>query len=280
MLNNNRVIWDDNGTLKDLSQSLNNYHSSTSVIDFVSAEDAIYIGSDLPFNHRYFDVSVVNAAAATVSVSIWNGSEWESAVDVIDQTSNGSAPLSASGIVSWTPDRNGSGWSRESTSENVTGISTLKIYNLYWAKMTYSANLTGTLALRYVGHKFSSDEDLIAYYPELNSSSLKTAFKAGKTDWNEQHFAAAEKIIKDLRQQGHIWSRNQILNWELFTIASVHAVAGIVFRAFGDDYKDNLVQASKDYWDALNLKSFEVDKDADGRFDTYERFNNSIMLRR
>lgn len=273
MLLNNRVIFENNTTLTDLSVNLNDVFSGSETVDIVAADDYLYLASDLPFNHRYFMVSTANDQASTVSVDIWNGTEWVAAVDVLDQTKNASGhTLSTSGIISWVTDRNKS-WSREETTENMTGsgLTTLKIYNMYWVRLAFSGNLKATTALKYVGHKFSSDYSLKGYYPDLGRSTVMTAFQAGKTNWDEQHVLAAEEIIRDLKKKNEIFSSNQILNWEQFTDAAVHKVAEIAYTAFGADYEDRRDKAFDNYTDALDKVTFDVDKNANGKREPEER---------
>lgn len=271
MLLNNRIIWSDNGTLKDLTIELNNPHSQSKVIDFVAAEDAIYIGSDLPFNHRYFELSVVNTLSTSVSIALWTGSQWTTAVDILDMTSNAGASMGKNGIISWKPNKDLSSWNLQQDSDDISDLAGLHIYDLYWAKLTFSDDFNALTAMNYVGHKFSQDEDLGSLYPELNTSASKSMFSTGKTNWNPQHIVAAEQVIKDLRRKNIIWSRNQIINWELFTQAAVHYVASIAFRSFGDDYQDNFAQAIKDYSIAMNQLKFEVDLNENGELDQEER---------
>lgn len=271
MLTNQRIIHDDNGTLRDRSVELNSLYTGTATLNLVAAQDKLYIGSDLPFNHRYIQVSTANILASAISsVEIWTGSSWQAAVDIIDQTSLAGATLGQSGYVSWTLDRNGS-WGQATTAEDVTGISTLKIYDLYWARFTFSADLTGTTALSYVGHKFATDNDLAGYYPDLTQTAVKTAFASGKTTWDDQHFLAAEEIIQDLRRKKLLWSGQQVLDWEQFNQAGVHKVAALIMQSFGDDYKDNLLEANRQYEKAMNLKNFNIDQNQDGRLSDEER---------
>jgi hypothetical protein len=266
MLLNNRVIFNDNGTLRDLSVALNNVFSGSEVVAIVAAEDKMYFGAPLPFNHRYFMVPVVNDQASVVSVDIWNGTEWVAAVDVIDQTKNSSGhTLSRSGIISWAIDRQKS-WGMEDTTENMTGsgLTTLKLYNLYWVRFSFSGNLKATTALKYVGHKFSEDNDLKGYYPDLLRTNVKAGFEAGKTDWDEQHVIAAEEIIRDLIKKQEIINANQILDWSVFTDAATHKVAEIAYTAFGADYEDRRETAYENYKDALDKVTFPVDKNQNG----------------
>ena len=277
MLANNRVIWSDNGTLKDLSQVLNNYFSGTQVIDFNPAQDKLYIGSDVPFNHRFFSVSVANDVASVATVKHWNGNSWKSAVDVIDFTRDAASAtktLARSGILKWVTDRNET-WSPEATTENISELSTLKIYDLYWAQLNFSVSLTGTCALKYVGHKFSTDDDLGGEYPDLKAQAVKTAFNNGdssKTTWDDQAILAGEYVATRLRRELKAWTKNQIFDWEPFTAASVHKTAEIIYGAFGPDFESKANRASRAFDAAMSDAMTQgIDSNEDGHVETYER---------
>lgn len=278
MLSQNRIIFSNNGTLTDLSIPLSDYKAQTSVVDFTAGQDYIYIGGDMPFNHRYFELSVVNTEASTVTVDIWDGSEWEAAVDVLDETKLGSASLGQSGIIRWTPNRD-TAWGTEDSTEQIPDLATLKIYDMYWVRLNFTATLTGTTAIKYVGHKFSEDVDLEAYYPDLNIQATKTGFKTGKTDWDDQHFAAAEEIIMKLRKKKKFFTPNLILEPENFNLSAVHKVAYNIFGSFGDDYKDNRLAADADFLKAFNGIDFDFDKDGDGRLDLHEKPTSTGWIR-
>ena len=277
MLRHNRVLWKSGvSTLNDLSKKLSDPLSGAEVIPFLTATDAIFIGSDLPFNHRWFEVSVANNVVASPSVAVWDGSTWIPCVDVIDETvASGGKTLSQSGLISWVPDRLDSSWSRIDFTEELPDseiLSTVKIYDLYWVKMTFNANLRASTSLGYIGHKFSSDSDLFAEYPDLNNTDLMTAFASGgtKTDWKDQEFLAAEYIIQDLRNLQVIWSKNQILDPQLFKSASVHKTAEIIYRSFGDDYKDDKESSAQAYKQCMSKKSFNVDLNLNATLDEKE----------
>lgn len=281
VLINNRVIFENNTTLDDLSIALNNIFSTSETVDIVAAQDYLYLGSDLPFNHRYFNVSSANAIAASITVHVWNGTEWVAAVDVLDQTASTDGKCFAqSGILSWTLDKNKS-WAQDDTDDMTgSGLETLTIYNMYWARLTFSANLTNTTALKYVGHKFATDSDLGGYYPDLNRTNVKTAYQSGKTDWTEQHVLAAEEIVRDLRKKQVLVNANQVFNWEIFTDAAVHKLAEIVYTAFGKDYEERRIAARDSYDEALDKVFFPVDKNKDGRLSAQEKSSWHGVLRR
>lgn len=279
MLINQRVIWKNNTSLVDISVETNDLFTGTKVIDFVASQDAIYIGSDLPFNHRYFQLGAVNSLASAATVQIWDGSTWNNAVDVIDQTSLAGASMGQSGILSWTTDDTKS-WAREESSEDITDLSTLKIYNLYWVKITWSADWTATTSFAYVGHKFSNDNMLAAVYPDLGRSAVKTAHTTGKTNWNDQHVLASEAIIAQLRKERVLSSPAQIFSWEMFQMAQTHKVAEMIFASFGEAKTDERQYAKDQYDLEMNQIVFDnQDKDGDGHLDESERFG-SIEWRR
>lgn len=273
MLMTSRTIWSDNGVLKDLSIPLGTFSEESQVFDYTAGQDYLYLGSDFPFNHRYINISVANDVATSVSIKLWDGEEWITAEDVVDQTSVAGVSLAQSGVISWVPDDD-EGWMRESTnneSETVAGLTSLKIRDLYWARLEFSVSLKATTALDFIGHKFSNDSDLEIFYPDLIRTAVLAHFKAGKTSWLLQHMQAAQEIIKDLKKTKIIKSPNQILNWELFRDASCHKVAEIAFNAFGKDYYENRDAARALYKEEMKKAFYHVDLNNDATLSVIER---------
>lgn len=278
-----RIIFSDNGTLIDYSHELNNYNSRTATLPFVAAEDALYIGSDLPWNHLYFLMDTVNTAAAELSVELWKSKQdgWVSAVDILDDTASSGVPLSKSGHSSWVLDKD-EGWSRADTDDmDSSGLETLKIYDLFWAKITWSADLDAGTAIRYIGQKFSEDEDLGVLYPDLNTSRSKTAFATGKTSWEEQHIVAAQIIFRELsRTREDVISKNQIIRWDWYQLPAVFKTAEIIFNAFGKDYEDLRNEALRNYEQQMDLRLTMLDYNENTRLDGQERAETGGLVRR
>lgn len=266
----NRMIYSNNGVLSDLSSTLNSIAVGSSVIPVVAAEDALYVASDLPFNHLFIRVSAANALASVMTVSLWDGSAFTAAVDLQDGTATGGVTLAASGIVQWKLDKDSS-WAKRDTDDGITGLTTLKIYDLYWAKITFSADLTGTTALSYVGHRFASEDDLKVFYPDLVLSSTKDKFESGKTDWNDQLIWATEFVIRALKASPNldikIASASQLLDYSLWTEATLHRCAEMIFIAFGDAYKDDRDRARKDLKDSMDVGQARLDLNRNTRLD-------------
>lgn len=279
MLINQRVIWSNNGTLTDISTECNDLFSGTKVIDLVHTQDYIYIGSDLPFNHRYVKLASANAVSSACTVAIWDGSTWNNAVDVLDQTAVSGASMGQSGIIAWTTDRNKS-WAQEETTENIAALSTLKIYDLYWVRLSWSATWTGTTEIGYMGHKFGNDSILGAIYPDLARTAVKTAHTAGKTNWDEQQVLASEMIITQLRKNRVTTSGSQIFSWEMLQLAGTHKCADIIYSSFGESKVEERDAAKESFDTEMNQGVFvNQDFDADGHLTSGERFG-SVGFRR
>ena len=279
MLINNRVIWEDDATLVDISKKLNDVFANNQTFNFVTTDDYLYLGSDMPFNHRYFDVTTANIVASVPSVSIWDGNAWNAAVDVIDETqATSGTSLGQSGIIRWVLNKDYF-WQRADSTEDIAALSTLKIYDLYWARISWSATLTNTTALNYIGHSFADDSQLGGYYPDLVRSEIIGAYSSGQTNWKKQHVLAAEEIIADLRRKKKVVSRNQIMNPEIFNEAAIHKVAELIMRGLGKDWAEDRANALKDYSVALNSMPLELDTDGNGRLDLEERAHYSGLVR-
>lgn len=255
--------------LKDITKNLKSYTSGEEAID-LAAGDYWYIGADSPFNHLYFKFgNVVNSNVSKFNIELWDGDEWKSVVEVMDET-NG---FSNDGFLDFVPDRDEQ-WRQESTNDDgdsVDGLESVVIYDLWWLRISVDADITSGTKISWVGHLFSNDEDLFIEYPVFNSSDLKECYKSGKTNWEAQHVKAAEIIIQDLKDGEILDFEGQILDRSVYRLASVAQVARIIFNALGDDYKDDLQNSANLYTKRISRKKHRVDKNKDGILDPKEK---------
>jgi hypothetical protein len=281
----NRIIFSNNGTLKDITIPMYDYKNQTEVFDYVLGEDALYIGSWLPFNHLYFKLTAVNIVASTVNISVWDNNQWKAVADIMDETLKSGASLGQSGFITWTPDKN-SQWGRDDTVntsgvETITGLGGVKIYDRYWIKVTFSTSLTATTSIKWIGNLFSNDNDLKSEYPDLLRTSVLTGFETGKTTWEEQHVVAAKIIIQDLTNQNTIVNPGQIMEKHQLTLASVQKVAELIYSSFGDDGDKDRVNASKEYNRRLSKAVYTIDRNINGIADREEIIQTQgVLLRR
>lgn len=259
-----RVIYSDDGTLSDLSVNLNNYHAGTGAIPVVASEDYIYIASYYPFNSFYMAFDTANTQSSALSISYWDGNEWRTAVDVIDQT-NG---FEQDGLVTFVPDKARSGWVYEDTvnnsgAEEITGLGDVTIYDRYWLRLSLSNDLDAGTTIKWIMYKFISDDELYSEFPVFNSTEFKTAYESGKTNWEEQVVVASQLTVDELVKNGIIQSGDQLLDYCKLKSPCVAKTAEIIFNAFGDDYNDDRLKANDLFKERIGKKVFNVDSNND-----------------
>lgn len=264
MLSVQRVLDQDS----DISTVVNDYLTGPHVLSYTAGE-YLYIGSEVPFNSLWFEVSSPNSGASgNLAVDIWWSNSWSSGVDVIDGTAASGISLKQSGLVRFSTNID-KGWDNEIRSSDVTGIdSSFQIYNKYWSRLKWPVNATASI--RYIGQKFCSDEKLYTYYPGFNNSTLKTQFKSGKTDWGEQIVAASEAIIADLISRKVICSRGQIMDSERFAEACSHKTAAIIYGGLGNAYAESVIRANGEYRRCMNQDNFRIDANLSGNLEPSE----------
>ena len=281
MLRNYRVIHNKAGTLIDLSAEITNPRSAESFIEY-TAGDYIYLASELPFNHRYFEMLEANDQAADLTVELWTGNAWREAVDLRDETKDAAGiPLAESGIISWAQDERKNSWAADDTDQmNASGLEALRIYGLWWVRLSWSANLLTEMSVKYIGHKFCTENDLRSYYPDLARATLKDAWETGKTTWEEQILAASEDIVQELIKRNVMHTPDQLMDWRIFEKACIHRTAEIIFSAFGQDYEVQLTKAIRDYKIALDVRAHRVDKDQNAKATGVERKSTTEFMTR
>jgi hypothetical protein len=273
---NNRIIYSDNGVLKDYSPQFNSYHSD-SVDLTLKTTDYLYIGSRLPFNHIYLKLDENDSNDLALNVEYWDGNIWREVVELIDETEG----LKKSGHIQFTPNRRYT-WAWEPTNEDgsqITGLTDVVIYDLYWMRISVSTESEET-SFNWIGNVFCEDEDIYPEFPSLEKANTKQAYKVGKLNWEEQRVRASQVLINDLIAKNVIQEKGQILDWRLFTNACVSKTAEIIFSAFGDDYTDNRDAARGEYKLRLSNMNYRVDQNKNAIEDKYEQGFKSGFLSR
>lgn len=268
MLINNRVILKDNAVLEDLSALLSDAYFGEKALAIVAAQDALYIGSDYPFNHRFLMLGAKNTQSGSLSVAVWDGEDFAACEDVQDLTAVNGVPLARSGLLRWSlPDD--VSWAKVTDSSEITGLSTVKAKAQYWARITFSAAFS--FELKYVGFRFARDADLNVYYKDLLKPDMMRAANGGvpMDNWDTFHVAAAEEIIEILRAEEVVYSGNNVLSPEIFTNAACHKLAEMAYSQLRN--QERLDFAQEKFKQAMAKKAFDVDRDNDGRLETSEK---------
>lgn len=273
----NRIIFKQGSTLTDITDDISTFTTGSADFDFVSADDALYIGADHPFNSIYVKMKTASATESTMTIQYWNDG-W---VDVVESR-DGTKQFTQSGYIQFTPNRKHL-WERESTNyegEVVTDLEGIVIYDKYWLKITLGSDVDDGTQLQWIGHKFSNDTDLGVEYPDLTRANVLTSFKAGKTDWNEQHTRAAEIVVNDLVDRGLIAGVGQIVDINEYRPAAVSKCAEIIFRAFGDDYVDRANEALAEYNRRISKRNPTIDRNNNATQDAQEVAHQTGWLSR
>ncbi len=266
-----KVIYSDNGTLSDFSAHLSGYYGGSNAFTWDSANDALYIGSQYPFTSKYFIQTVANAVAATPSISYWDGVNWRSMSNVMDQTGLAGTPFANSGYLEFMTDKRYH-WIKDDTtvngSENITDLGDVTFYDMYWVKITYSANISMTLS--WVGEMFCTDDDIGGLFPHLVDSTFIDDWESGKTTWEEQRIIATESVVQHLRNI-HLNSPNLLLDKAELSLATAYWTVGMIYQAMGSGLREASDEA---FVEAKNLlKNLKLTKDLNhnGREDPGER---------
>lgn len=270
-----RFIFDDNGTQADYTTDLENYHGDSVAINYVAGEDALYVGTDCPINSLYFKVTTVNSSAASVNVSYFNGSGFQSMVEVLDETSVGGVTMAKSGHVTMIPNRDQT-IGRYDSSE--MGEVDQLIYEKYWYKITFDADCAFTI--QWAGQIFSNDDDLASEYPDLLRSNVLTSIESGKTGYEEQHMRAAEIIVQELVSRRKINSGEQLLERRALRSMSIAKVAEIVYNMRGEEYDDDRIKAGLEYARRVERDIPYIDSNYNGLADPHEKVVRNGFLRR
>jgi hypothetical protein len=172
------------------------------------------------------------------------------------------------------------GWTAQQYSLDVIGVESLDIYDMYWARLKFSGDLTAGMTIKHIGVRFSKDSDLFLFYPDLANVNLMGAFKAGKTNWNEQHYMAAEAIIRRMKAGRIIINKSQLMDWSILREAACHKVAEIAYRGMGPSMEKQMLTARDSFESAYNIKYFMVDGSGDGVLDSIEARQTTMEMTR
>lgn len=248
-----RILLSDNGVLTDITEATNTYSTTGTTHSFTAIEDALYIGSRFPMSEKFFKAS---GGLGSVTVKYWDGTAFREMIDLRDLTSG----LSADGYIKFVPDRD-NGWAKADTAK-VTGLETVTIYDQYWLEITVDTD--ATIDLAWIGDLFCKDADIEAEHPDLLRAAMLTAFKSGKTDWEEQRAVASQYIVEDLLGRGTVKSSNQLFEIERFRRTCVARTVELIFKVFGSDYEDDRDRAKKLYSERFNMLHVLSDENSDG----------------
>jgi hypothetical protein len=268
-----RVIHSDDGTLADISLQSQDRTNSFS-LPIVSGEDYIYIGQYYPSNNIYFEIDTANTNACTIAIDVWNN-EWISAVDILDGTSSSGKSMAQSGVVQWDIDRDNLGWANihDPTNESSDlGFESLKIYDLYWFRLSFSADLSSGSDLKHIGYKFANGNDLKALAPDIEN--YLTSWESGKTNWDEQILEGSKQVVLYLKNKGIIASASNILRFDEINIPCAYKTLAIIYEGInGEEYRILSADMNKKFIELIKQAPIVVDRNKNATVEVEQEVN-------
>lgn len=263
-----RAIYSDNGVLTDASNALQADGDGLAKI-LTPAEDYFYIGQMMPFNNVFAWLEVLSTATtAVLTVQYWSGSAWVDAVDTLDGTKG----FTRNGCIQFVPDKNKIWTQVFDTSEAPTafGLTSLKIYNLFWIRIKSSVELSATAKFKRLTYAFCLTTDLKTHMPDINSY-LDAWGGSLKTDWIEQIIAASEQVVIDLKARGMVLTAGQILLLDDVSYATQMKTLANIAVPLGPNFETQRTEWLKEYKAALSIKRFTLDVNQTGAVELGEQ---------
>ena len=256
-----RVLKYDGTTFSDLS--LDNQNESTNLDLALTTTDYIYLGQYFAFNNFFINLDTANTSASILSLEYWNGSEWKSALDLLDGTSLSGVTLSQSGVVQFSPDRL-YGWNRVSdTSETSapTEMQSLTIYNMMWLRFKPTINIDALTDAFSISYAFTSSQQLNNHDIEINN--YYDRFAVGKTDWNNEIVTASRYLVADLKRKNIVQDHAQILRFDDVSLACEWKTLEHIYNNMGKAYVEKRDDARTQYDKYISIRERSLDKNND-----------------
>lgn len=266
-----RLFYGDDGTLTDYS--LAGQEKNTDIpMPIVAAEDYLYIGQHLPSNNMFFEVSTANDQASVMTVEYWSNNAWVPMVDLLDATSVSGVSLARSGTVQWLVDReepwtmvlDSSGGQSQAPDE----LSSIEIYNLYWLRIKFSADLNAGTTLDRITYKFTTEDRLEELDPDL--SEYRTSWDASKTDWLDQILIGSEHVWHDFKSRSLISGPQQILRFEDVCLGAAYRTLAVIYGALGPEFTEKRENALANYNSAVESSRMVLDRNFSGKAERAE----------
>lgn len=253
-----------------VDKSLVNQDDSSTFATNLGTSDYIYVAQRYPFTNLFVHMDTVNTNSSVLSVDYWDGVAWRAAVDVMDGTSLAGATLGKSGSVQWSTDHDYTWNQVYDTSDTVSPaeLQTLRIYNSYWMRFKVSASLSASCDVKELCYSFTTSQRLKDFDVELDG--YLASFATGKTDWIDEIKTGSKLVVQDLKRLGLIMGPGQVIELDdVYVPTSLRTVA-LIYSNLGPSYKDKIEALMKQYSEALNIRRFTFDTNADGKLEQRE----------
>lgn len=240
--------------------------NGTTVALVLLTSDALYLAYKAPFTTRFFQFGQANTNAATLTVEYWNGSDWAAVKDLIDQTQG----MTANGFLSWV---NEDDWATKDAAPFAD-------LDLYWIRITTSANFSVGTTLQAVLNLFCDDSLVAALYPEIISDTRFVP--EGQSNFLSQYVVAVDMVVTRLKQDEIIQDENQIIDVNQVSLAAAHFAAWAILNPIANDEESRIKAktALDNGHKLLNKVKFSFDLNDSGIIEAHEEENGNVFLAR
>jgi hypothetical protein len=255
-----RLLRKDDSVVSDYS--LDNQDDSLEFnAELIVGEDAFYLGKRMRFNNFFVHLGTANASSVNMKVSLWDGSEFVEANDVLDASKG----LKQSGVVQFAPDEN-QVWQIEDT-DDIAELSDYNIDNMYWIKIEFDASVDAGTTIKEIGYAFTTSQQL----KQIDACVDDYLSHFNQSDWIPQIMLASLELAIDLKARGLIVDEGQIIRFDDFSLAAAYKSIELIYFNLGPDFDERRKIIINKYKHSLKTRRMTIDLDGDGQEDTTER---------
>lgn len=273
-----RIIYDNGSSLSDLSVA--NQDETANVSLHLDTDKFLYIAQKCPFTSLFFYIHTGNTVdtGVTLKAEYWDGTQWREVADLLNDTVSANKPLHKSGTVKWYLDEDYSWQKVTSTNETYAPaeLQTLKIYEMYWVRISATAELSANAAAHQIAYTFTSTQELNNYDVEI--SSYYDSFETGKQDWIREIITASKLLLMEMKRRGLVTHNGQLIELDDFHIPASYKTLELIYANLGPSYVEKRKWANEQFAKALNVQRPVIDTNKDGKIDGTESKGTPRML--
>ena len=267
-----RILRKDGvATIEDYSYA-NQDEASKSDLNLIAATDCLLVGMQYPFNNFFLHLDTPNTLASVMKLEYWDGKAWTEAVDIMDGSSAGGISLAKSGHVLFALDKQKTGWQKlvDPTQESHPAeLDNLKIYDLYWLRISFSADLDPLTKLNELGFAFTTGEKLRSIKAEVDK--FMGAFKTGKTNWIPEILTASKMLVTEFKKAGLVLGPQQVVRMDDFWLPATYKTLWLIYNSLGPAYLETANQMAHQFYKTMNVDNITVDVNRNGQPDESEK---------
>lgn len=265
-----RVLRKAGVTISDLSYD-NQDEASKPTLDLLTATDCLLVGMQYPFNNFFLNIDTPNTLASILTLEYWDGSNWVPAVDVLDGTSSAGVSLAKSGHILFSLDRTKTGWQKvtdPTQGSHPSELDNLKIYDLYWLRVSFNADLDVLTKLQELGFAFTTGDKLKSIKAEVDK--FLPAFKTGKTNWIPEIMTASKMMVTEFKKAGLVLGAQQVVRLDDFWLPATYKALWLIYNSLGPAYAETATQLASQFHSSMNVNNITVDENQNGQPDPSE----------